>query len=127
VEYRDQVAGNLVRWPCLEALIGGPPERNACRSPVVQELNLGGGLTFSGAAGWALDLTFDGVNLLDSGASILDAAIFIADPTQPLTVGPEAYSLRIPVKVNPDFGRPMIRSTAGRSFRVGLSLRHSGL
>lgn len=110
-------------WDCLGELAGGTPERNACRTDPLHELNLRLGVSRSFGPGWEVELAVDGLNLLDAGPVVPDAAVLIIDGTRPIEeVGDR--EVRLPVEVNPGFGEPLLRLSPGRALRIGLAVRH---
>jgi hypothetical protein len=111
------------RRPCLNALRGASPQRNVCRTDPVHDLNLRVGVGLATGAGWSLRLNVDGLNLLDSGPVVPDAALFVVDGAGELQAEPGG-GLRLPVRVNPDFGEPLLHLTPGRAVRVGLAVRY---
>jgi hypothetical protein len=62
----------------------------------------------------------DGLNLLDSDLTVLDRALYQVDRAGALTVDPVSGDVNIPLIVNPEFGRPIIRRSTGRRLRVGM-------
>lgn len=111
------------RWPCLRDLVGGPPERNVCRTDTIHELNVSLAVALRGSPRWGLELTVDALNLMDSGPVIPDPAAFTVDGSGSLQTG-GGGTIQLPVRVNPGFGEPLVRLSPGRSIRVGLGVRH---
>ncbi|MGH7465315.1 MAG: hypothetical protein ACREK1_09080, partial [Longimicrobiales bacterium] len=70
----------------------------------------------------AATIIVDAFNVFDSWHEQPDAALYLIDPTGSLTVDPDARTVAVPLIVNPDFGRPLVRRHTGRRFRLGLSL-----
>ena len=114
----DEVAS---RWSCVAP--GGPVERNRCRTEAIHDLALTLEMRVLGGPGWALSLRAEALNLLDQGPVIPDPALFIVDGEGTLD-DPSGGVLQLPLRVNPDFGRPLAHLSPGRALRVGFDLRY---
>jgi hypothetical protein len=118
-----ELGGLTGRWDCLRPLGSSPAERNTCRTDPVHELNLRLAVTVRDGPGWRVELAADGLNLLDSGPVLPDAALFVVDGRGSLGSAPGG-ELRLPVKVNPGFGEPVVNLSPGRMLRIGLGVRY---
>ena len=110
-------------WPCVADLVGAARERNTCRTPGIHDLNLRMGLDLAVRDTWRLSLNVDALNVLDDGPYLPDPAVFVVDGSGELSPVADGR-LNLPVKVNPDFGEPLVRLSPGRSLRIGLGLRY---
>ncbi len=123
----------LEAWPCLRtATSTRRMERNACRGEAIRQLDLRVSVDLPFPGGMQGRLLVEGLNLLDEGDRILDAALFRAVPPAPEGAGPEAprferssdgQSMILPVEPNPTFGTPLADLSPGRALRVGLEVR----
>jgi len=109
------------RWACVGP--GAAAERNTCRTDPIHDLSLRVEAQLLGGAGWALSVQADALNLLDQGPVLPDPALFIVDGDGPLG-DPVNGRLDLPVRVNPNFGEPLVRLSPGRLMRIGLELRY---
>ena len=119
----DGLGAITSRWPCLNELTTGSRDRNTCRTDTVHDFSIRFGVDLRSGAGWRLSLDVDALNLLDHGLVIPDPAVFVVDGSGQLSPVADGR-LNLPVKVNPDFGEPLVRLSPGRSLRIGLGLRY---
>jgi hypothetical protein len=111
----DVIAANS----CLEDQVGGFAERNACRRPSVVALDLRVGVRLFQVGGLPAELVVDGLNLIQSEDGIVDRALYLVDPAGSITT-PAAGRVRVPLVVNPDFGKLLVRRAAPAALRAGL-------
>ena len=64
----------------------------------------------------------DAFNLVSSDAGIVDRAVYLVDPTQPLATGPGG-AVVVPLLANPDFGKPISQNVAGPQFQTPRQIR----
>jgi hypothetical protein len=119
-----ELGGLTAAWPCLSGQAGGFVERNACRAPDVHSLDLRlavslGELTFGRA-----ELVVDGIDLIGADVAVRDRALYLVDPAGEVTTDPVSGTTVVPLLVNPDFGRPLLPLSAGRSIRIALQVRN---
>jgi hypothetical protein len=110
----------LATWDCLHASAGDFAERNACRAPGTHALDLRASVRLFAAAGMAGTLFVDALDLLDSGFTLTDRALLLVEPG----AGLDAHDsgIRVPLVVNPRFGKPLARTSTARALRVGFSI-----
>jgi hypothetical protein len=87
----------------------------------VQRLDLR--LSFAPIRAGALrgELVLDALNVLDSSDIIPDAALYLVDAKRSITTN-AGGAITLPLVANPNFGRPLLRLTSGKSLRIGLRL-----
>jgi hypothetical protein len=120
----DRVAGvseMFDKWDCLRHQVGRFAARNACRGPGVHTLDLRAAVPFR-LFGYPLQMTVDGLNLLDSYIPILDHALFLVDRSSTLSTDPATGQVVLPLVINPNFGQQVGRHATGRRLRVGVSV-----
>lgn len=107
---------------CLSNQAGGFAERNSCREDGVHALDLRVSLGIPmKMMGGGLRLVVDAFNLVSSDAGIVDRAVYLVDPTQPLATGPGG-AVVVPLLANPDFGKLLARRGLPRIVRFGLKV-----
>jgi hypothetical protein len=122
----DQMAGVsdlYPAWPCLLAQAGRFAERNACRGPTVQRLDLRLALgPFH--LGYPIAVTVDVLNVLDAEYADVDRALYLVDPAGSLTTDPVTGVVAVPLVVNPSFGKVIRRLGSGRALRLGIRVNY---
>lgn len=105
---------------CLGDQVGEFAERNSCREDGVHALDLRLGLRLPfQVMGSDLRVMIDAFNVVSSEAGIVDRAVYLVDPAQPLTgVG----TVNIPLVANPGFGSLLVRRGEPRIVRLGLKV-----
>jgi Carboxypeptidase regulatory-like domain len=111
----------LSQWPCLRTQVGGFAGRNSCRGPAVQSVDLRLGLANRGP-GLVIEGFVDVIGLIESDQGIIDAALVTVDPNAPLQSG--NGQVTVPLVVNPDFGKLLVRTATGRMIRIGLKVSY---
>ena len=114
----------LGQWDCLRREAGRSfVERNACRGPAERTLDVR--LVLGPVQlGYPVELVIDALNLLEANAVDVDRALYLLDPLLATTVDPQTGDVTVPLMVNPDFGRPVVRRGAGRFLRLGLRVNY---
>jgi hypothetical protein len=123
----DQVSGipNLYgEWDCLRLQVGQFAERNSCRGPALRTIDLRLSLSPVTVGRYPVELVAEGLNILDPDVADLDNALYLVDPTGSLTIDPAAGVVTVPLVANPDFGRPVVRRSTGRVFRIGIKVNY---
>ncbi len=118
----DRIAGVsdlFGTWDCLRGQVGRFAARNACRGSGAHTLDVRLTAPFR-LAGYPFQVTIDGLNIFDAGLPVLDRALYHVDRNGTLQIDPVSGRVRVPLTVNPEFGRPIIRRTTGRRLRVGM-------
>ncbi len=106
---------------CLASQAGEFVERNSCREGGVHGLDvrLGVRLPFR-VMGSQLRIMVDAFNVVSSETGIVDRAVYLVDPAQPLTsVG---GNVTVPLVANPGFGTLLARRGEPRIVRLGLKV-----
>ena len=109
-------------WPCLTEMAGRLAVRNGCRGPGRHQADARLRVRLASFGNAGLDLTVEGLNLIETGDGYRDTALLLVDPDQPLSRTPDGGRVTIPFEVNPDFGRVRIPSSPGRIIRVGIRI-----
>lgn len=109
-------------WPCLADHTGGFAERNSCRGPDRSSLNAGVRVGLVAVGGRTVSLTFEGFNLLQNDAGLVDNALLLVDPSSPLERSSGGSVVTIPTTVNPDFGKVIFPAVPLRIVRVGFRI-----
>jgi hypothetical protein len=73
--------------------------------------------------GRSAELFIDALNLIASGDEEVDAALFRVNPQGNLTVDGTGR-VTVPYVINPNFGAPLLRTTAPRTLRVGFRVTY---
>jgi len=122
----DQVAGVpdlFAAWPCLQEQVGRFADRNACRGPTVQRLDLR--LVLGPfRLGYPLELVVDALNVLDAEYADVDRALYLVDPAAGLATDPVTGIATVPLVANPDFGKVIRRFGSGRALRLGIRVNY---
>jgi hypothetical protein len=107
-------------WSCLSDNVAGFAARNACRGPSIKALD--GRLSIDVASTELLraNVVIDVLNAIASEDIIPDRAVYLVDPARQLNVSPNGRNVTVPLIVNPNFGRPLVRFTPERVVRLGL-------
>jgi hypothetical protein len=105
--------------PCLQDQVGAFAERNACRRSSVAALDLRFAVRVFAVGGLPAELVVDGLNLIQSEDGIVDRALYLVDPAGSIAT-PAAGRVRVPLVVNPDFGKLLVRRAAPAAVRAGL-------
>jgi hypothetical protein len=107
---------------CLSGQVGEFAERNSCREKAAHALDLRLALRLPvQVMGGALQLTIDGFNLVATETGIVDRAVYLVDPSQPLTTNPSG-DVVVPLIANPRFGSLLSRRGEPRILRFGLKV-----
>ncbi len=114
----------VVAWPCLQTQTGQFAERNSCRGPAVDRLNLRLEIGPFSLGGYPVSLQIDALNVMDEDSPVIDRALYLVDPTQTLTTDAAAGTVTVPLIANPGFGQPTAFRTSGRAFRFGLRVNY---
>jgi hypothetical protein len=109
-------------WDCLSAAQDRFAERNSCRASPVHALDLSAALTLFRRGSRSASVIIDAFNVFDTWHEQPDAALYLIDAAGSLEVDPVARTVAVPLIVNPDFGKPLVRRHTGRQLRLGLSL-----
>jgi hypothetical protein len=112
----------LQAWPCLAQQQGQMAARNSCRAAGVSRLDLRLRLATLHTLQGDAQVIVDALNLLDSDDAIPDRAVYLVNPTGSTTTNASTGVVTVPLVINPNFGRPLLRLTTGRSVRLGLRL-----
>jgi len=122
----DQVPGVpdlFSAWPCLREQVGRFADRNSCRGPTVQRLDLRLALG-PFRLGYPIEVTVDALNVLDAEYADVDRALYLVDPAGSLTTDPASGVLTVPLVANPGFGRVIRRFGSGRALRLGIRVNY---
>ncbi len=109
-------------WPCLADQAGGFADRNSCRGPSSSTLNAGVRLGIAAVGGRTLSLTVEGFNLIENSSGLVDTALLLVDPTNPIQRSGDGTVVTLPTTVNPAFGQVILPATPGRILRVGFRI-----
>lgn len=109
-------------WSCLSGQAGSFAERNSCRGPTRSTLDASLSLGVAATGGHTVYLTVEGFNLIESKSGIIDQALLLVNPSQPIQRSADGSTVTVPVTVNPNFGQVIVPDTRGRILRVGLRI-----
>ncbi|MCG6956097.1 MAG: hypothetical protein LJF04_08905, partial [Gemmatimonadetes bacterium] len=109
-------------WSCLADQAGGFAARNSCRGPSSSTLNASLRLAVLSSGDRPVYLTLEGFNLIEDKSGIVDSALLLLDPGQPIQRTADGSVVAIPTTVNPDFGTVILPRTPGRILRVGFRI-----
>jgi hypothetical protein len=122
----DGVAGVsdlFTSWECLRTQVGGFVDRNSCRGPTRQALDLRLALG-PFRIGYPIELVLDAMNLLDTEFADVDRALYLVDPAGALVRDPATGVVTVPLVANPNFGNAMRRYGSGRYLRIGIRVNY---
>ncbi|MEO8200742.1 MAG: TonB-dependent receptor [Gemmatimonadota bacterium] len=106
---------------CLSDQVGQFAERNSCRQKAARALDLHLAIRLPvQLMGSDLRLMLDGFNLVSTESGLVDRALFLVDPAQPLTTS--GSNVTIPLIANPGFGGLLSRRGEPRLIRLGLKV-----
>lgn len=111
-------------WDCLRGQAGRFAERNSCREPGAHSLDLRLRLEVLHPGSVPLELVVDALNVLESDVGVRDNALYLVDRSRALSTDPTTGQITVPLVANPNFGRLLVRRTAGRLWRVGLRVNY---
>ncbi len=111
-------------WDCLRANVGRFVERNACRQAGVHTLDLRLAIVPVRIQGIPLEIVVDGLNLIESDVADPDRALYLIDHNASVSRDPVTGDVTIPLVVNPNFGKPIIRRTPGWAIRIGVRINY---
>lgn len=107
---------------CLSSQVGQFATRNSCREKAAHSLDVRLALRLPvQLMGGSLQLTIDGFNLVATETGIVDRAVYLVDPSQPLTTNPSG-DVVVPLIANPRFGSLLSRRGEPRVVRFGLKV-----
>ncbi len=118
-----EVSAVAARWGCLTDQIGQFAERNACRGPALNYLDLSVSLGIASVGRGTAEVVIEALNVLEPEIGVRDRALFLVDVSGDLTTDAATGDVEVPLIVNPGFGEILIPQTLGRVFRVGLRIR----
>ncbi len=114
----------LSQWDCLRGQVGRFAERNGCREPGVQALDLRASFAPLHAAGYPVEVVVDALNVLESDYGLRDHALYLVDQSRTISTNPATGVVSVPLVVNPSFGQVLVRRTTGRALRVGVRVNY---
>lgn len=107
---------------CLSSQVGQFAARNSCREKGAHALDLRLAVRLPvEVMGGALQLTVDAFNLVGTETGIVDRAVYLVDPSQPLTTNLSG-EIVVPLIANPRFGTLLSRRGEPRLVRFGLKV-----
>jgi hypothetical protein len=119
----EGVADLFSSWQCLRTQVGGFAERNSCRGPTQQTLDLRVALG-PFRLGYPVELVVDAMNLLDTEFADVDRALYLVDPAGALATDPVTGVVTVPLVANPNFGNAIRRYGQGRYLRIGVRVNY---
>jgi hypothetical protein len=112
----------LAEWDCLRPQVGRFAERNSCRTQAVQSLSVRLAIGLPRVADRRTELVLDALNLVQSDVGIVDRALYLVDRTR--TIAQNVQVVSVPLVVNPNFGKLLVRQTGATVWRVGLRMNY---
>lgn len=100
---------------------GAYAERNSCRAPASQNLNVRLAFDLSSLGVDRAQLTVDVLNVMEAASGVVDSALLLVDPTGAITTETDG-TITLPTVVNPDFGSVIYPTSMGRMIRVGFRI-----
>jgi hypothetical protein len=119
----EGVADLFTNWQCLRTQVGGFADRNSCRGPTQQTLDLRLALG-PFRLGYPVELVVDAMNLLDTEFADVDRALYLVDPAGALSTDPATGVVTVPLIANPNFGNAIRRYGQGRYLRIGVRVNY---
>lgn len=123
----DQISGMdavIAASECLRSQVGRFVERNSCREPGVDRLDLRVELGPVRVATYPVRVLVDVLNVLDAEAPVTDRALYLVDPAGSVTLDPATGTVAVPLVANPDFGTPRALRGSGRAIRLGVRVNY---
>jgi hypothetical protein len=108
---------------CLRTQEGRFAERNSCREPARQSLDLRAELGLLRLGRATAAVAVDAIGLLSSDNRPVDTALLLGNGSGTLTGGGTA-TVRVPLVANPHFGRRFDTGHNGRVFRIGFNVSY---
>ncbi len=107
---------------CLADQVGQFAARNSCREKAAHALDLRLAYRLPVMVmGGNLLVTVDAYNVVSTEIGMVDRAVYLVDPTQPLTTSPGG-AVVVPLIANPQFGSLLSRRGEPRLVRFGLTV-----
>ncbi|MEP7327285.1 MAG: hypothetical protein ABI836_15145, partial [Gemmatimonadota bacterium] len=107
---------------CLSSQAGEFAARNSCREKAAHSLDLRLAVRLPlQLMGGPVQLTVDAFNLVSTESGIVDRAVYLVDPSQPLTTNLSG-DVVVPLIANPRFGTLLSRRGEPRLVRFGLKV-----
>ena len=110
------IAGNA----CLRGQVGRFAQRNSCRAPAIVSLDARLVVRVFTLLGSQAEFVVDALNIASSGEGIVDRALYGVDPARAIATNAATGTVTVPLVVNPDFGKLLVRRSAGATVRAGL-------
>ena len=66
----------------------------------------------------------DALNLVQSDVGIVDRALYLVDRTRAIATNTQTGAMTVPLVVNADFGKLLVRQTGATVWRVGLRMNY---
>ena len=107
---------------CLRRQIGRLAERNSCRAPAVASVDVRLAIRLFSLFGGPAEVVVDGLNLLTADDGVVDRALYLVDPARTLATNAGTGVVTVPLVINPNFGKLLVRRSPDRMVRAGLRL-----
>lgn len=114
----------LAQWDCLRGQVGRFVDRNACRDPAVESLDLRATVEVVRLGHLPFEIVADLLNVLESDVGVRDHALYLVDPTKALVTKATTGTVTVPLVANPAFGTVLVRQTPGRTLRLGVRMNY---
>jgi hypothetical protein len=102
---------------------GALVERNSCREPAVQALDLEAGIRLPFGGARSVMLTIAAFNLTSSDQGLVDRAAVKVDPDDSITTDANGRKV-LPLVINENFGEILVRRNDPRTVRLGLRVEY---
>ena len=119
----DGISELIGQWDCLRPQVNRFAERNSCRLPPTNHLDLRLSLRLFQRSKFPTEIILDGVNVLEPDVGVPDNALYLIDAAGSLTTDPDG-TVNVPLVTNPTFGKLLVRRTNGRFVRVGIRINY---
>jgi len=103
---------------CIRTQVGRFAGRNSCRADAERSVDLRLAIGLYRTETRSAEIVLDALNLFASGAEFRDHALLLVDPNRELVH--DGTTTRVPLVLNPAFGAPLLRTTPGEMFRIGI-------
>lgn len=110
-------------WACLGEHNEEFVERNACRLPARQGLDLRLGLGLVSRTGFGAELLIEALDVASQGGGWYDTALYRVDAEAPADLDPADGRVVVPLAVNPRFGERIIEPSTLGTVRAGIRVR----
>ena len=113
----------LAEWDCLRSAANRFVERNDCRAPARRALDLQLETDLVTRQDLVIAFRVEALDLLSEGGAWYDTALYTLDPEGSADLDATDGIVSVPLRVNPDFGQPLVEGFNPTRVRLELQVR----